>query len=316
MDRRWATKQVSARLLALSMAALLLAITACGGQAETPASPKTVEDCRGSTETAQGGLTPNPEVRFVNLTVDGRLRDYRLFQPSGLASRKQFPLVLVLHGSPQDAAGLESVIHFDDEATTAGFLEASPNGCRGFWSYAERGSKSVDGDFITKVIDQLESQFAIDKTRVFIAAVSAGTWVAYRLACDLSNQIAGIASVSGTMRLSDPCMPARPVSVLEMHGTLDSQHPWEGGGPHNASPVDAVIQRWTQLDSCAGGPVVTQTGITETSAWTCQGGAVVRLDKVVGGHHTWFGSTFDPVAGEPNANVVIWNFFNSLHPSR
>jgi polyhydroxybutyrate depolymerase len=316
MDRRWGTKEASARLLALWMGALLLATTACGGQAATAASPSPVEDCRGSTEAAPGGVTPTAAVTYVNLTVDGKLRDYRLFQPTGLDSRKPFPLVLVLHGSPQDAAGLESIIHFDDEATTAGFLEASPNGCGGLWSYAEGGSKSADEDFITKVIDQLESQFAVDKTRVFIAAVSAGTWVAYRIACDISNQITAIASVSGTMKLSDPCQPARPVSILEMHGTLDNQHPWAGGGPHNASPVDAVIQRWTQLDGCDGGPGVTQTGITVTSAWTCQGGSVVRLDKVVGGHHTWFGAPFDPVVGEPNANVVIWSFFTSLHPSR
>lgn len=316
MDRRWAKKQASARWLVVSIGALVLGATACGGQAATAPSPSSVEDCRGSTEKAPGGVTANPGVTYVNLTVDGRLRDYRLFQPSGLESSKPFPLVLVLHGSPQDAAGLESIIHFDDEATTAGFLEASPNGCGGFWSYAEGGPKSVDEDFVAKVINQLESRFAIDKARVFIAAVSAGTWVAYRLACDLSNQITAIASVSGTMKLSDPCQPARPVSILEMHGTLDSQHPWEGGGPHNASPVDAVIQRWTQLDGCAGGPALTQTGITVTSAWTCQGGAVVRLDKVVGGHHTWFGAPFDPVVGEPNANVLIWNFFNSLRPSR
>ncbi len=316
MDRYWAKERAGARLLALWMGALLVGTTACGGQGATATSPSPIEDCRGSTEKAPGGVTANPGVSYVNLTVDGRLRDYRLFQPSGLDSTKPFPLVLVLHGSPQDAAGLERIIHFDDEATTAGFLEASPNGCGGFWSYAEGGSKSVDEDFITKVINQLESRFAVDKTRVFIAAVSAGTWVAYRLGCDLSNQITAIASVSGTMRLSDPCQPARPVSILEMHGTLDSQHPWDGGGPHNASPVDAVIQRWTQMDGCAGGPALSQAGITLTSAWTCQSGAIVRLDKVVGGHHTWFGAPFDPVAGEPNADVVIWNFFNSLHPSR
>jgi polyhydroxybutyrate depolymerase len=295
---------------------LALEIVACSGSAATPAarlSPSPVQDCRGSTETAPGGPSPLSGVTYVNLTVDNRLRDYRLFQPPNLDLTKPTPLVIMLHGSPADAAAMESIIHLDDEATTAGFLEASPNGCGGFWSYAEGGPKAVDENFIGRVIDQLESKFRIDKARVFIVAVSAGTWVAYRLACDLSNQIAAIASVSGTMRLADDCRPGRPVSVLEMHGTLDNQHPWQGGGPHGASPVDAVIQRWTQLDGCAGNPSLTQVGITVTSVWKeCQGGAVVRLDKVVGGNHTWFGSSFDPVPGEPNANAVIWTFFSSL----
>jgi polyhydroxybutyrate depolymerase len=251
----------------------------------------------------------------VSLTVDGKLRDYRLFRPPALDLIRAVPLVVMLHGSPIDAAGMENLIHFDDEATTTGFLEASPNGCDGFWSYSEGGPKSVDEHFISKVIDQLESQFQIDKARVFIVAVSAGTWVAYRLACDLASQIAAIASVAGTMRLADDCAPARPVSILEMHGTLDAAHPWQGYGPHSASPVDAVIQRWTQLDRCTGNPTLNQTGITVTSVWTaCQGGAVVRLDKVVGGHHTWFGSSLDPVPGEPDANATIWSFFSGLPP--
>jgi polyhydroxybutyrate depolymerase len=155
------------------------------------------------------------------------------------------------------------------------------------------------------VVDQLESQFRIDRTRVFVVGVSAGSWVAYRLACDMSNRIAAIASVSGTMNLVDDCRPARPVSIMEMHGTVDRVIPWNG--------VDAVIQRWTQLDGCASNPTMSETGITVTSIWKqCQSGAVVRLDKVVGGRHTWFGSNYDPVPGEPNANAVIWSFFSSL----
>jgi polyhydroxybutyrate depolymerase len=298
-------------------AVVAFAVVACGGSA-TPAariSPSPVQDCRGSTETAPGGPSPSSSVGYVNLTVDGKLRDYRLFRPPTLDLTRPVPLVVMLHGSPIDAAGMENIIHFDDEATTAGFLTASPNGCDGFWSYAEGGPKAVDEHFVSKVIDQLESQFQIDRARVFIVAVSAGTWVAYRLACDLASQIAAIASVAGTMRLADDCQPARPVSILEIHGTLDAQHPWQGYGPHGASPVDAVIQRWTQLDGCAGNPASIQSGITVTSVWNaCQRGAVVRLDKVVGGHHTWFGSNLDPVPGEPNANTVIWSFFSSLQP--
>jgi polyhydroxybutyrate depolymerase len=121
--------------------------------------------------------------------------------------------------------------------------------------------------------------------------------------------------VAGTMRLKDDCQPARPVSILEMHGTEDGAHPWEGGGGHQASPVEAVIQRWTTLDGCAGDPTVTQSGIATTSVWNrCRGESVVRLDKVVGGKHTWFGSALSPVPGEPNANSVIWSFFSSLRP--
>jgi polyhydroxybutyrate depolymerase len=209
---------------------------------------------------------------------------------------------------------MEDAIHFDNEAAKAGFLAASPNGCSGLWSYTRGGSKVADEDFIGQMIHRLEGEFTIDKARVFVVAASAGSPVAYRLACDFSNEIAAIASVAGTMRLADVCQPARPVSILAMHGTADDSVPFDGGG--QVSAINAVIQRWTQLDGCADNPTLTQTGITVTSIWKqCQSGAVVRLDKVVGGHHTWFGSSVDPVPGEPDANTTSWSFFSSL-PAR
>jgi polyhydroxybutyrate depolymerase len=172
-----------------------------------------------------------------------------------------------------------------------------------------------DVAFVSQVLDRVTTDLPIDKARIFIAGVSAGGFMAYRLACELSGRIAGMASVAGTM-LVDSCHPARPVSILEMHGTDDSNVPYDGGAVFNgaASPsVAAVMQSWATLDGCANSSTQSQTGITRTSAWkNCKGGTVIQLDTVVGGHHTWFGSTIDPVPGEPNANATIWSFFSSL----
>jgi polyhydroxybutyrate depolymerase len=246
----------------------------------------------------------------VNLTVDGKLRDYRLFMPSTIDGTKPLPLVIVLHGSPIDAAGFEDFIHFDSEAEAAGFLEASPNGCNGFWDYAEGRPKTADEDFIKSMIQHLEKAYSIDRTRVFAVGASAGSWVAYRLACDLGGTISAIASLSGTMRLNDPCVPSHPVSILEMHGTLDEEHPWQGGGPHGAFPVDDVIQRWVSLDGCVGSPVVSQTGADVTSTWGgCAAGVRVRLDKILGGDHGWF---LSPATGVPEPKTTAWSFFASM----
>jgi polyhydroxybutyrate depolymerase len=138
----------------------------------------------------------------------------------------------------------------------------------------------------------------------------------YRLACDLANEITAIADVAGSMILKDDCVPARAVSIIQIHGTADSDSPWVGGGPHAAYPVEAVNERWRTLDGCVGDPTSTTVGITLSLVWArCNGGAVVRLDKVVGGKHTWFGSgDSDAVPGEPNVNSVIWGFFSSLQP--
>ena len=151
----------------------------------------------------------------------------------------------------------------------------------------------------------------MDHSRIFIAGVSGGAAFAYLLACELSNRITAIASVAGAM--TGDCRPARAVSVLEMHGTEDC---WAGGCPRpELLGVEALNQRWRTIDGCAGDPLTSQSGITNTLVWHCKAGSIVRLDTVVGGHHTWFGCTSpgcEPVPGEPKATEVVWAFFNQF----
>lgn len=208
------------------------------------------------------------------------------------------PLVVHLHGCLPGANGdvEASATHFDEEA----------NDC---WNAGNCCTNADDVTFISRLLDRLVKDLPINQSRVFATGPSGGGFMSYRLACELSTRFAAIASISGAM-VFDNCHPARPVSILEMHGTNDSNVPYDGGGPPRPTPsVAAVIQSWTTLDGCVGNPIQSQTGISNTSVWKeCKGGASVRLDTVVGGHHTWFGSSFDPVPGEPNANAVIWDF--------
>jgi polyhydroxybutyrate depolymerase len=297
--------------LRLVLAGVVLASVACGGSAAPRSSPGRVEDCRGS-EAAPGAPPPGPGVSYVNLTVGSQLRDYRVFQPPSIDVTKTVAVVIVLPPPSADADLLESLIHFDTEAATAGFVSVSPNGCGASWPYVQGGSKVADEDFIRKVIGQLKIRYQVSE--FFGVSGSGGSRILYRLACDFASDFAGVADIAGTMVLRDGCSPSRPVSILEMHGTADADSPWDGGGPHGSYPVDAVNERWRSLDACTGSPAVVQSGITISSAWThCSGGAVVRLDKVQGGKHTWFGSGDpDAVPGEPNANAVIWSFFSGL----
>jgi polyhydroxybutyrate depolymerase len=289
---------------------LLLSATACGGQSASPPRNSPVADCRGG-EAASFAPSPGSGVSYSTLSIDGRLRDFRLFQPSSIDIAKTVSVVIVLPPPSVDAGTLESVIHFDNEASTGGFLSASPNGCDYSWAYSPGAANAADEDFVRKMIEQLRTRFHV--SNVYATSGSGGSRMLYRLACDLADEIVAVADVDGTMILKDGCTPTRPVSILEMHGTADETSPWAGGGPNGSYPVEAVNERWRTLDGCTGDPAVATTGITVSSVWTCQRGTVVRLDKVVGGKHTWFGSgDGDAVPGEPSANSVIWSFFSRL----
>jgi polyhydroxybutyrate depolymerase len=112
------------------------------------------------------------------------------------------------------------------------------------------------------------------------------------------------------------CSPARTVSVLEMHGTDDSQVPLEGGtfeGMGPFPPTMSTINRWVSIDVCNANPTVSTSDITETTTWTgCRDGSNVVLVKVKGGGHTFW---LDRVPAELNVNKYIWDFF-SAQPSR
>ena len=258
--------------------------------------------CSGSLPTAGPSLSPSG-VQHASLVVDGHKRTYRLFRPPTLDLTRPPSLVLALHGAPSSGDELASISHFDDEAMSGGFIVAYPDALYGAWNPDTPGPVE-DVAFMVRLLDRLQHEFTVERTHTFIAGVSNGAMMAYRLACELSDRVAAIASVAGEMRLQE-CQPARPVSILEMHGTDDSSVPYDGGV--------AAIRRWVTLDGCTGHPTQSVSGITKTSIWSgCREGTVIRLDTVVGGHHTWFGSAFAPVPGEPSSNAVIWAFFSMV----
>lgn len=294
---------VSGRKPLICIVLLGVMAVGCGGSSSgqpvsiTP-TPAYSKDCRAVDAVRRPSQGP---VQYTSMVVDQKLRDYRLYQPPALDLANLVPLVVVLHGSPLDADGFESLIHFQSEARIGGFLAVYPDGCDENWSPAH---DSYDVHFVAKIVDRLESKFHIDHSRVYAVGGSAGAVMAYRLACDLAERFTAIAAVAGEMSWND-CGPVRPISVLEMHGTADTILRYEN--------VPGLIQRWVSYDGCVGDPVISQVGITKTSLWKdCRGGTTVRLDTVVGGHHTWFGSTFDPVDGEPRANTVVWDFLKQF----
>ena len=294
---------------------LLVGTLACGGStrvAATSAAPSFTPSCIASTARDQIDH-PTEAARYETLTVNNLLRDYRVFRPATLDASKPLPVVIFLHGYPFDAAGTASGTQFDAQASAGGFLSIFPDGCSMDWD-PQHGSPDVD--FISHLIDRLGSEYSIDKSRVYLVGISAGGFMAYRLACDLANRIAAVASVAAGMWWDD-CQPARPIPILEMHGTSDANVPYDGGPStyhgHSLPPVMTMIQRWVAYDGCTGGPVPSLAGITKSSLWNrCNGGSVVRLDTVIGGNHTWFGSNYDPVPGEPDSNTGVWDFLKQF----
>lgn len=260
----------------------------------------------------------------------GQTRDYRLHVPPTYNGATPIPLVFNLHGYTSNAAQQEFYSGMNGVADTASFIVCYPNGIANSWNsgFTPPYFGGVDDvGFISVLIDSLASQYNIDPARVYSCGMSNGGFMSYRLACELEDRIAAIASVTGTMTSLqfDNCTPSRPIASLQIHGTLDQTVSYQGNAL--SLSVDSLLQYWVQANGCTQ-PVVLDTlpdlvqeGSTiTTQKWTnCAGGTEVYHYKVANGGHTWPGA-FSIPSGITNQDIKasgeIWNFFNRFsHPA-
>src|SRR5208283_898882 len=82
----------------------------------------------------------------------------------------------------------------------------------------------------------------------------------YRLAAELSDRIAAIAPVAGTMAI-DKYNPKRPVPVMHFHGTSDKLVPFDG--PRGSAPelkgfksVEETIKICAKANGCPEKPSI------------------------------------------------------------
>ena len=86
------------------------------------------------------------------------------------------------------------------------------------------GSTIDDVGFTEALIDELANLYTINLDRVYATGMSNGGFMSFLLACQLSEKIAAIASVtlnSMTLDTYDNCKAQHPTPILQIHGTSD-----------------------------------------------------------------------------------------------
>lgn len=272
--------------------------------------------------------------RSAQIDFGGLVRTYELHVPAGVEHPSA--LVVNLHAAGATGRDQAALTHYDAVADAHGFVTVHPDGIDFSWADG-RGASMPDRQgvddvgFIAALVGTLVAEYGIDPGRVFATGLSAGAFMANRLACDRADLFAAIAPVAGTLGTNVGCSPSRPVSVLATHGTADPIVPYDGGGMTGrggASDVvaaPAMVQRWQQIDRCPGTPSqdvlpgngdgTATTGLTYSP---CAAGSAVEFMRIDGGGHTWPGAppilpvqevgaashTFD-------ASEASWQFFNA-----
>ena len=282
-------------------------------------------------------LAPGNHVR--TLRVGEIERTYRVHVPAQYDAASAVPVVVCFHGAVTNGPLTSLYTQLDDKADQAGFVAAYPNGTganRLLLTWNSGGIPSQlpeaqrdDVRFTRLLLDDLESVLNVDKKRVFATGLSNGGMMSYRLAVELPDRIAAIASVAGCLALPNP-RPTRRVPILEIHGTEDRLVPWNGLGlgPFQLRSVDETIDFWVRHNGCDPQGIVEPLPDKEQDGTTCTrttyaagvDGADVVLITITGGGHTWPGSPYDvkflgPTTKDFDANDAIWDFFEK-HPRK
>jgi polyhydroxybutyrate depolymerase len=174
----------------------------------------------------------------------------------------------------------------------------------------------ADVGFLRTLLEKLGREYAVDRRRVYFTGISNGAMMSYRVACEMSDQVAAIAAVEGALNID--CHPSVPVSVLIFHGTADHLVPFNGGstpfqigGKRKDNSVAYAVEFWVKRDGCSA-PQHEETAEARIDKYSeCQLGTGVALYAIPGGHHMWPGLAIS--GNRVPATDLIWSFF-AAHP--
>ena len=280
----------------------------------------------------------SPGSRTVSFRHDGIKRTFDIVVPK-TARGVAMPIVLSFHGFTDASVDQASRSGLAARAAADGFVGIFPRGSdlKGGAHYFNIGTVDVpsladDVGFTAEILDRVEAELCIDRSRIFASGWSNGGMFAATLACELGDRIAAVASVSGVHLL--PNCRGRPMPIIVIHGSADDIVPLseedvrpaadvrgfirEVGGnqvqvrmfaPVDLTPVESWVESWAERNGCELRDPVVESGIVidKTAYRNCRAGGDVVLQVVKGGGHDW------PPSPASDTTDEVLSFFAS-HP--
>ena len=259
--------------------------------------------------------------------VSGSIVRSFAFHFPGTTIASNLPVMLVLHGDGGTGAGIKGYSGFDAIANSQNFLAVYPDAKNSSWN---RYADNVPGDaglnnlsapddvlFISDLIAYLCTTYQINSKKVYVTGHSAGGFMSYNLALQLSNKIAAFCPVSGNLWGDNAFLNTAfsssvyiSVPIYHIHGDADATVTYPD--------TDHTPIAWGEWPlSGFSDPNCNQSTYTSTSTIVanlvkkltfCAPTASVKevcLIRIIGGGHGW------PNVAGYNAALSIWNFCNA-----
>jgi len=227
---------------------------------------------------------------YKKMSVSGR--EIHVYAPSGL--KENSPLLISCHGMDQDPNYQQSNTHWEAVADTAGFVVVYPRGGTGMSTWDIQGDQ--DTKWMVQIIDQMYTDYKIDKKRVYLSGFSMGGMFTYHSMSKIADKIAAFAPTSGT-NVFGASKAMRPVPIIHPHGTNDDVLPYNN--------VEGFIKNYRDQFNCPSQakeetnyPNAENSGATMYTWGPCDKGVYIKHLKLPGRGHS-----------PSKADVSdIWNF--------
>ena len=212
------------------------------------------------------------------------------------------PTILVLHGALSTASSAAESSGFAEVAAAHGFTAVFPQGIRKQWNDSREAQAAGVDDvgFLHRLVTSLVGRGLADPRQVYIAGISNGGMMTFRMLCEASELFAGAATVIANMpaNIGARCAPRKPLPVVMFNGTADPLVPYGGGGVGflggrgSVWAAEETAEFMADINACTAARAVplpdSWNGRVHTTRieWTaCRSGSPVALYRFEGGGH-------------------------------
>jgi len=151
--------------------------------------------------------------RYDSIPFGGYDRTYLVHLPTGYTGTTDLPLIIAMHGGFGNAYNLQNQSQLSIKADAENFIVVYPEGLVGGalnisswnagWCCGWTSNNNIDDvGFINALLDTLIAHYSVDTNRIYATGISNGGFMAYRLACELSDRIVAIAPVAASMSMT------------------------------------------------------------------------------------------------------------------
>lgn len=189
---------------------------------------------------------------------EGVKRKYLVYLPASYQANtsQSYPLVFNFHGGGMSIAEQMLYTRMNEAADKHHFIVVYPSGIKQDWNVGfemsyQKGTNDIG--FVKAILDSLKQEYRIDAKAIFASGLSRGGFFCHRLAAELPDDFAAIASVGGPLPDSVKYFNRsdKKVSVMQVHGTADEVVRYDGKTDAYASAA-TTFSYWESRNGLTG----------------------------------------------------------------